>query len=352
MKSKIVMLALSLLLILGVALIGCAKPAPAPTPAPAPAPTPAPTEKVIEISFGGKEPGEIPLRYEQMFTDLVNERGKGKVKMTYYPRAQLGSAPEQIDKVSAGALDMVERSTAALVKYVPWETIQDLPFAGFSSVFTYKLFWDKIMGPEENKDLAKFNMMNLSHVGMMGGSHVYSAAGPIQSLADFKGKLFRAKSPGIEVKWMQLLGAKATVMPFAELYGALEQNVVDLMHNPARDAIGDNFYEVCPDMTVANIKFFGYLIIVNTDFWNSLPVDIQEMIDSSWEEAAYAWTAEARELEINIYEMLQQPPYNMNIYFPTDEQMAEIREAVMPVYEFAKEELPADKIDLLLNNVK
>jgi C4-dicarboxylate-binding protein DctP len=186
----------------------------------------------------------------------------------------------------------------------------------------------------------------------MGASQIFSAAGPIQSLKDFKGKVFRAKSPGIEVKWMELLGSKVTVMPFSELYNALQQRVVELMHNPARDAIADKFYEVCKNLTVTNHKYFGYLVLVNTKFWNSLPADIQKIISSSWEEAAYAWTAEAIELEQSILEQLQKPPYNMKVYFPTPQELEKIRNAVMPVYDFAKTSIGADKVDLLLKNVK
>ena len=133
----------------------------------------------------------------------------------------------------------------------------------------------------------------------------------------------------------------------------METGLVDLMHNPAvYGAIKCGFSDVAPDFTVTNHKLWVDSTLVNLTWWNSLPEDIQDLIDGAWRDAAAAnkwavWTA-----HISGLEEIQQPPYNMNVYYPTAEEMAEFKAAVMPVYDWAREEYGDDKVDMMLDYAK
>ena len=49
---------------------------------------------------------------------------------------------------------------------------------------------------------------------------------------------------------------------------------------------------------------------------------------------------------------MQKPPYNVTVYYPTAEEMAEFKAAVMPVYDWAREEYGDDKVDMLMDYAK
>ena len=59
----------------------------------------------------------------RVFVDLVNQRGEGRIEVTYYPEAVLGSEEAVYADVAAGAIEMTHMATGKLTKWVPWASI-------------------------------------------------------------------------------------------------------------------------------------------------------------------------------------------------------------------------------------
>ena len=368
MKKKLLLIPLAILLV--VSLIACAAPAPAPAPAPtttvtapaapaatvtapaatvtAPAPVPAP-----EFKFVFAQPVSDIVRYEAiyLFQELLKTRSNGRVQFDFMGHGQLGTVQSLIDDVSSGVLEMDLEATGAFVRFVPWLGITDLPFV--FETFVDALRWQEdVLIPEWNKDMASFNMMVLPNCGSAGASGIYSAAGPIHSTADLKGKIYRSWSPGVEVMYIEAMSAKAVVMPWEELFTALESGVVDIMHNPPAYSMEYGFYEVCKDFTVTNHKFWADQPIVNLEWWNSLPDDVQTLILETWATAANEWKWKIEDLHYRALEDMQKPPYNMNVYFPSSEDFADFKASMSPVFQWARDEYGDEKVDLLLKYVR
>jgi C4-dicarboxylate-binding protein DctP len=88
------------------------------------------------------------------------------------------------------------------------------------------------------------------------------------------------------------VGAIPQVMPFSEVYSALQQGVIDGQENTNSNIYTKKFYEVQKDMTISNHGYLGYLVVMSKKFWKSLPEDLQKAVVQAMREA----TAKEREL--------------------------------------------------------
>jgi len=363
-KKKVFLIPLALVLI--TSLIACAAPAPAPAPtatvtapaatvtAPAatvtaPAPAPAgPSEPEFKIAVGAATLGKEVTYANHVFVELMNSRGGGRIEATYFGDGQLGSLEEMMDDVTSGTLEMFTTGTGSLVRLVPWVGASaSLPFVwtDWSKCF----YWhEKELIPMANEALEQHRVKVLPYVGGDGAAAFYSTSGPIHSPADCKGKVFRSFTPGVETEWMEALGAKAVVIPWSELYTAMETGMVDLMHNPPTYAIDIGFSEVASDMTITNNKIWVQTVIVSLPWWNSLPKDIQDVINSACQDSAAVGKWLTYRSQMESIDLVQQPPYNMNVYFPTAVEMAEFKAAVAPVFDWARNEYGAQYVDPML----
>ncbi len=308
---KKLIVSVCLALILGVSsLIACA--------APEEAPPPEVVEEEYEIIWAQQQMDEPFEDALWTFAELVNAKGEGRIKLVPYLHGELGTYVDNIDNIQTGAIHMTALGAAHLVPFVPWASVAgSLPFAWTDWLADFR-WHEEIWIPEMNKALeAKGTPIILGPcVGCQGALGIYSAIGPIHSPADCVGKTFRSWAPGVPTKWMEALGAKAIILPFPELFSAMETGMVDLMHNPPSYMIDIGFYEVAPDFTVTNHEITMSCGMRNRPWWNALPEDIKVIIDRSW----FIATAELKwnlwRLHTYYIEGMQKPPYNATVYYP------------------------------------
>ena len=81
------------------------------------------------------------------------------------------------------------------------------------------------------------------------------------------------------------VGANPQVLPFSEVYSALQQGVVDACENPLSNFYTKKFYEVQSDLTLSNHGYLGYLVVTNKIFWNKLNDQQKALISQAMKEA-------------------------------------------------------------------
>ena len=94
----------------------------------------------------------------------------------------------------------------------------------------------------------------------------------------------------------EVYGANPIVMPFAELYSALQLGMADGQINPISTIVLLGFYEVQDYLIVADTDSFKSSFVANLDFWNGLPADIQQIIQESAVAAGEALLGEMDEI--------------------------------------------------------
>ena len=102
---------------------------------------------------------------------------------------------------------------------------------------------------------------------------------PIKTLEDFKGMKIVATSPAMSETIKQLGGAPVPLTE-ADVYTALERGMVDGRFNMYESLVIFKVMEVTKYRTNnVNFDVLGGMVVMNKKTWNSLPPDIQKIID-------------------------------------------------------------------------
>ena len=141
-------------------------------------------------------------------------------------------------------------------------------------------------------------------------------------------------------------GANASPFAFGELYTALQQGTYDAMDCPISLYYTNKFYEVQDYLTLTGHVYAATALLVNNDFYNTLPADLQDLITEASEE----FRTEQRELaQQQDGEFLAQlEAEGMQINDLTDEQRNQFREAAESVYTKYEGQIGKDVIDQAL----
>jgi TRAP-type C4-dicarboxylate transport system substrate-binding protein len=177
---------------------------------------------------------------------------------------------------------MGETSFAITPGRFPMMEALDLPTGAKNSVVMTKL---------ANEYYKKFKPKELDAVKVLfltaPSQQYFHTKKPVRKLEDLKGMKIRCAG-GAVVELVKALGAVPVVMPVSDVYDALSKGVMEgVVINWA--AVGQfKFYEVVDYTTVnrmTSVSSVGF-ISMNKSKWNSLPPDVQKIIDALSEEYA------------------------------------------------------------------
>ncbi|MEM9098669.1 MAG: TRAP transporter substrate-binding protein DctP, partial [Pseudomonadota bacterium] len=108
------------------------------------------------------------------------------------------------------------------------------------------------------------------------GMKQMSANKPLIDPADANGLKFRVQSSDVLVAQMEAIGGTPQKMAFSEVYGALQQGVVDGQENTWSNIFGKKFFEVQDGVTETNHGIIDYLLVTSVDWLDSLDADVRD----------------------------------------------------------------------------
>ena len=252
------------------------------------------TEKVITIKVANWFP--ITTKQSILLDEWCKELEKktaGKVKVNYYPGGTLVPAAQSYDAVTKGISDVGSHVLGYTPGRFPLTEVIDLPH-GYpnNTVPTYL----------ENAFYAKFKPKEFEQVKVLwfhsqGPGMIHTKSVPITKLEDLKG--LKMRTYGSNAKLMALLGGVPVAMPMPDVYDALSRGVVDGLMSS---------YEALEGFrTGEQIKYttenFGtsytacFVVAMNKDKWNSLPPDVQKVVDEMSKEYIDKYAAMWDEIE-------------------------------------------------------
>ncbi len=217
------------------------------------------------------------------FAELAAKYTNGRVKVEVYPNSTLFKDKEEVEALQLGAVQMLAPSMA---KFGPLGAkefeVFDLPY-----VFPDKAALRRVTEGDVGKNLLK----KLEPRGIIGlaywdnGFKVMSDNKPLREVADFRGQKMRIQSSKVLEAQFKALGALPQVLPFSDVYQALQTGVVDGSENTPSNMYTQKHYEVQKYTTLSNHGYIGYAVIVNKKFWDGLPADIRGELDQAVKEA-------------------------------------------------------------------
>ena len=98
--------------------------------------------------------------------------------------------------------------------------------------------------------------------------------------------------PGeVPKKQFHALGAKTITTSFTEVFSSLEKQMVNGQENTISNIYSKGLYQYQPYLTLSNHGVLGYAVMVNRDFWDSLPEEIKLQIEDAMKETTL-WNME------------------------------------------------------------
>jgi len=252
--------------------------------------TAAKASKPIKIRFSHVVAPTTPKgRAADMFAKLANERLKGKVEVQVFPNSQLYTDKKVLDALSTGSVELAAPSTAKFTSWVPQLQLFDLPFMFKNREVLYQTM-DGEVGQKMFRLLKKKNMLGLA-MWDNGFKQIGNNVREIRKPEDLKGIKFRIMSSKVLEAQFKIVGANPQVMPFSEVYSALEQGVIDGQENTWSNIYSKKFHEVQKYITETNHGYLGYLVVTNAQFWAHLPPDVRKELEAIMKETT-AWIRE------------------------------------------------------------
>ncbi len=203
----------------------------------------------------------------------------GKVQITVFYGGTLTPADKCYDGVVKGISDIGFSVLAYTRGKFPLTEVADLPLGMKSGLVASKVI---------NDFYKKFKPRELDEVQVMylhgHGPGILHSKKEVTKLEDVKGMKIRCT--GMAAKIVGALGATPVAMPMGETYDALSRGVVDGSMAPYEALQGWKWGEVVK-YTVEDwgaSYSSGMFVVMNKDKWNSLPPDVQKIIEQVNEE--------------------------------------------------------------------
>ena len=262
------------------------------------------------------------------FAQLVNQRSDGRVEVQVYANSQLYKDGEEIAALKEGNIQLIAPATAKMTKYFPQLIIFDMPFL-FSS---YQHVYETVDGPVGQELLSQMSGQEMLGLAFWdNGFKQIAAKQPVVTKEDFSGMRFRVMDSQLLVDQFRGVGSYTLVLPFSEVYAAVEQQEADGMENSLSNIYTKRFHNVLPYITISNHGYLGYVVLTNADFWNSLPDDLREIIEEALQEVTLWQREVAMEQNQCSLEQIIKSQGEKVIFLP-DEQREEWNIAFVHVY--------------------
>ncbi|BDW85707.1 MULTISPECIES: TRAP transporter substrate-binding protein [Roseicyclus] len=239
----------------------------------------------------------------QAFLDTLTELSGGTFTGEQAPAGQLGGERDMIEGLQIGSLDLVITSTGPLGNFVPEVLALDLPFL-FRDYDHARRVLDGEIGQELLDAVGENNLVGLAWTEN-GFRHVTNSQRPITSPEDLDGLKLRTMENAVHMAAFEGMGAAPTPMAFPEVFGALQQGVVDGQENPITVITASRFWEVQGYVTLTGHVYSPAIVLASPVLFDGLTEEQQGWFRQAAAASAAATRAEVDRLEREGVELMR-----------------------------------------------
>lgn len=232
----------------------------------------------------------------QRFAREVQQRTGGRVEVQVFPNSSLYADGEEMQALQEGAVQIIAPATSKIGGLFPYWQVMDLPYA-FQDI---QEVHEALEGPIGKKLTDSLENQGLRALAFWdnGFKQLTNNMRPITVPGDLEGLRFRVMmNSSVLQEQFRMLGARATPLPFNDVYRYLQKNQLVGQENTISNIYSKKFYQVQKYMTITNHGYLGYVVLVSNEFWATLSPDIQEIVREVMAEVTI-WEREAA-AEIN-----------------------------------------------------
>jgi C4-dicarboxylate-binding protein DctP len=268
------------------------------------------------------------------FEKRVEELTGGKIDVQVFPNSQLYGDGEEIKALAMNNVQVIMPSLSKFTSIAPQMQLFDLPFLFRDKDHLYKVMDGEVGAVLKSKVDEKKQMIAMDYWDA-GFKDFSSSKKALVLPEDANGQKFRIQSSKVLEAQFKSVGGNPQVLPFSEVYSALQQGVVDGTENPLSNFYTKKFHEVQSSLTLSEHGYLGYLVVMNEQFWNKLPKDLQANVTQAMKEATALERKESAVEDAKIMDELRKYAKETNkleIIELTPEQKQQWKKAMSVVY--------------------
>jgi TRAP-type transport system periplasmic protein len=211
------------------------------------------------------------------FKKELEEKSKGRIRVTIHPGGALAPAPAHYENVVAGAFDIGWTLQGYTPGRFPLSGIVELPFLWSSAQEATGVFWQML---EEVPALQnEYRDVKILATWTHDLGQLYTTSKPVRTLEDLRGLKIRAPGP-VQVSMLRALGAVPVTMPAGEIYDALERGVVDGLVIGLSAIKGFRLDQLVKHATLTNSYVAAMIVAMNQQSYKKLSTEDRALVDS------------------------------------------------------------------------
>jgi C4-dicarboxylate-binding protein DctP len=307
-------------------------------------------EEPIVMKFGLAAPDINPsfwATHYNIFKYEVERKSNGRIKVELIWGGALGSPADRMKQVMMGQIQGADTAEGPIAQVFKPVQVFSIPYL-FENEYQAWRVYDGQFVRKLNEDLRKKTGLRVLHWWESGGFKQWTnSKQPVKNPSDMKGLKIRVMPSPIFQKLVSSLGGSPTPISFGELYGALKNNTVDGQNNALSLVNLFKYYQVQKYVTVDNHVYAVSSMIINDKFYQSLPKDLQQVIDKAQGLALSVNRGVSRYTDHMAVNALKKA--GMEVYIPTPSQRAKFKaQAQGPLMEWLRKEVGDEWVDGML----
>lgn len=212
---------------------------------------------------------ESPVHHALVrFDERLQELSGGTMRMDIYPSGQLGNERATIELLQLGTLDMSKVSSGVMESFVPEMGVFSLPY-----LFRDRdHLWQTLGGDVGEEILASaepYRMLGVAYYDA-GFRSFYVNGRDVRTPEDLDGLKIRVIQSPLFIQTINLLGGNATPLAFSEVYGALQQGIVDGAENSPMSLYGMGHYQQVTHYVLDEHSAPPDILLISTHRWNRM----------------------------------------------------------------------------------
>ncbi|WP_138416331.1 TRAP transporter substrate-binding protein [Aquibacillus sediminis] len=262
--------------------------------------------------------------------EYVEEETDGRVEVTVHFNGALGDSTTVLEDVKSGLYDVGMALTMYHqdIELFP-ATIGDLPFAGEDPTLSSYIMQEFT---KKYEDMIWEDVVPMG-VGAPPPRYLYSTS-PIESPEHLSNIPTRV-SGELDALMIQNMGGVPTEVAFEELYNSLDKGIIEAYISTHDVFTGLSLYDVSPNFLDQPITFTQASGVMNQDFYQSLPDDLQTLFDEKlnpkWEELFVENSRKVMDTNDEVIQQAEEAGGEVTTF--TDEDLLTLQSTAIPVWE-------------------
>jgi TRAP-type transport system periplasmic protein len=277
------------------------------------------------------------------FKELVEERSDGRIIVEHFPNGQLGADRDIQEGVSLGTIE-AGLSSSPVVILNDYFRLLDAPYLFVSREHVTEV----LDGPIGEQLAAPLEESNIKHLGYWenGFRQITNNVRPINVPSDLQGIKLRTPESPVRMQTFNTYGANPVPMPFTEVFGALQQGIIDGQENPLATIYQGSLHEVQDYLSLTGHVYSAVHLLMNKPLFDSMPADLQEILVDAGKEVAVYTRELGAENDQELADVMAETGVEVN-----EADVQAFVEASKPVWPMIVEDVQYDDAQQLLDQI-